>query len=288
MGHIFYVNGRYLPRAQASVHVEDRGYQFADGVYEMFLVHAGRLIGQEAHLNRLGRSLGEVRIPWPMGRRPLELVMKEVLRRNGVQHGLLYLQVTRGVAPRNHVFPPSSVCPGLVITAGHLPPFNRSAASRGVAVITTPDERWKRPDIKSLSLLPNVLAKQKAWEAGAYEAWLIDSKGQITEGAASNAWIVTRGGTLVTRQAGCCILEGVTRGIVTDLIEKESLVFEERPFTIAEAQAAREAFLTSASSCVKPVTSIDGKLVGQGEAGPLTQRLVDLFADHLDLKPETA
>ena len=280
MSRIAYVNGRYLPHHDAVVHVEDRGYQFSDGVYEVIAVQRGRLLDEEAHLDRLDRSLAELRMRWPMSRAALGMVMRQMIRRNRIDDsGALYLQITRGVAPRNHAFPLRSK-PALVMTARRLPAFDLAAARRGVGVITAPDQRWRRPDIKSISLLANVLAKQLAVEAGAFEAWLVEDDGTVSEGTASNAWIVTADGELVTRQADTSILNGITRSAVLRLAEERDLRLVQRPFSVAEARAAVEAFVTSTTSWVKPVVRIDGVPVGEGVAGPLTLRLLDAYAAH--------
>jgi D-alanine transaminase len=287
VGKIAYVDGRYVPHRRAYVHVEDRGYQFADGVYEVIAVNRGRLIDEEPHLDRLARSLAELRLRWPMSREALRLVMREMIRRNRlVGLGSLYLQITRGVAARNHLFPVRAE-PVLVMTARALPPFDRQAARRGVRVITLDDLRWRRPDIKSVSLLPNVLAKQQAFEAGAYEAWLVDERGMITEGTASNAWIVTAADELVTRAADRSILGGITRAAVLRIARQHRLRLVERPFTVEEAKAATEAFLTSTTSWVKPVVEIDDAPVGEGVVGPLTERLLALYAAHAEQKGGT-
>ncbi len=282
MGRIAYIDGRYVPHRRAYVHVEDRGYQFADGVYEVIAVNRGRLIDEEPHLDRLARSLSELRLRWPMSREALRLVMREMIRRNRlVGLGSLYLQITRGVAARNHLFPVRAE-PVLVMTARALPPFDPQAARRGVRVITLDDLRWRRPDIKSISLLPNVLAKQQAFEAGAYEAWLVDERGMVTEGTASNAWIVTGADELVTRAADRLILSGITRAAVLRIARRHRLRLVERPFTVEEAKAATEAFLTSTTSWVKPVVEIDDAPVGDGVVGPLTERLLALYAAHAE------
>jgi D-alanine transaminase len=282
MSRIAYVNGRYVLHRDARVHVEDRGYQFADGVYEVIAVSHGRLIDEAAHLERMGRSLAELAMGWPMSREPLRVVMREMIRRNRLTAlGSIYMQVTRGVAPRNHAFP-SGARPVLVMTARILPAFDPHAANRGVRVITLADIRWKRPDIKSVSLLPNVLAKQQAIEAGAYEAWMMDDEGMITEGTASNAWIVTRDGELVTRAADRSILSGITRGAVLRLAREQGLRVVERPFSLEEARAATEAFLTSTTSWVKPVVQIDDVAIGAGAVGPLTSRLLALYIAHAE------
>jgi len=280
MSKIAYVNGRYLPHAEATVHVEDRGYQFSDGVYEVCEVARGSLIDMTRHLNRLDRSLRELRIAWPMHRSALEIVLREVVRLNGVRDGLVYLQVTRGVARRDHVFPASTTRPAMVVTAKRIDPETvaRRAAS-GVKVITVPENRWERVDIKSVGLLPNVLAKQQAKEAGAQEAWFVDPEGKVTEGGSTNAWIVDEAGKLVTRPADFGILRGITRTTVLDVAAKLGLTVEERPFSVEEAKRAREAFITSATSIVMPVVAIDGHPVANGHPGSVALSLREAFFD---------
>lgn len=286
MSRIAYVNGRYLPHQEASVHIEDRGYQFADGVYEVCEVRHGHLIEERRHLDRLDRSLRELRIPAPMSRAALGLVLKEVVRRNGVREGSVYLQVTRGVARREHVFPAPGTLPSLVVTARRANPVTQEAAAHaGAAVISVPENRWPRVDIKSLSLLPNVLAKQAAKEAGAREAWFVDTNGFVTEGASSNAWIVTRGGAIVTRPAEQGILRGITRTVVLEVARELGYQLEERPFTLAEAHAAAEAFITAASTLVMPVITLDGSPIGNGHPGPVTAALRQRFHDFAEVTP---
>lgn len=283
MSRIAYVNGRYLPLSAAGVSIEDRGFQFADGVYEVCEVHGGRLVDATRHLDRLDRSLRETRIESPMARAALIGVLREVVARNHVRDGMVYFQVTRGVARRDFPFPPRGTRPSLTVTARALDPAKLAAqAATGIAVISLPDNRWDRVDIKSVALLPNVLAKQQARDAGAQEAWFVDADGFVTEGASSNAWIVTQDGTLVTRSAESGILRGVTRSRVIDMIGARNAAFEERPFTMAEAQAAAEAFVTSATNLVMPVTRIDGRPVGDGEPGPLTLALRRAFHDSAE------
>jgi D-alanine transaminase len=272
MTRLAYVNGRYLPHARAMVHVEDRGYQFADGVYEVMPVHRGRLAEEGPHLDRLDYSLGQLRIAWPVARPVLALILRELVRQNGVENGLVYLQVTRGVAPRDHRFP-AAAASALVITTKRLKPLSPSLIEDGVRVVTIPDIRWRRCDIKTVSLLPNVLGKQRAVEAGAYEAWQVDGEGMVTEGTSTNAWIVTADGTLVTRQASAAILNGVTRLALARLLAADGIGWAERPFSVGEAKAAREAFLTGTTAAVLPVTRIDGQRVGDGKPGPITRRL---------------
>src|SRR5215467_1406018 len=274
MSRIAYVNGRYLPHRQAAVHVEDRGYQFADGVYEVCEVREGRLVDEGRHLRRLTRSLAALRISLPMRLEALGMILRETIARNRVVDGLVYLQVTRGVARRDFLFPAAGTRPSLVVTARSLDRARQErSAAQGIAVVTVPDNRWERVDIKSVSLLPNVLAKQAAGDAGAKEAWFVDKDGFVTEGASSNAWIVTGAGKLVTRPAEYGILRGVTRTTLLDLVAAQKLGFEERKFSVAEAYEAREAFVTSASQTVMPVISIDGRPVGAGAPGPLATAL---------------
>jgi D-alanine transaminase len=280
MPRIAYVNGRYVPHARAMVHVEDRGYQFADAVYEVCEVARGYIIDMTRHLDRLDRSLSELRIAWPMHRSALQTVLREVIRRNGVMNGMVYLQVSRGVAPRDHVFPPASVRPAMVVTAKRMDP--KAAAKRaeaGVKIITVPEDRWARVDIKTVGLLPNTLAKQKAKEQGAQEAWFVDSDGTVKEGGSTNAWIVSQEGKLVTRPADFGILKGITRATVMDVAAKLGVAVEERPFTVEEAKAAREAFITSATSIVMPVVEIDGAAVANGHPGMLSLTLRKAFFD---------
>lgn len=272
MGRLAYVNGRYLPHSQGQVHIEDRGYQFADGVYEVVPVAAGQLVDEDLHLDRLEYSLRELKIDMPMRREALRLVSHEVIRRNRLTNGLLYMQVTRGVAPRDHKFPKAAK-PALVMTAKQTKPSSAEQLAAGLSVVTRPDIRWKRPDIKSISLLPNCLAKQEAHEADAAEAWLIDGEGNVTEGSSTNAWIVTKDKRVITREAERQILNGITRRVLLDVMRTEGYRFEERAFSLEEARQASEAFLTSSSNFVMPVTRIDDHSVGNGEPGPLTLAL---------------
>lgn len=281
MPRIAYVNGRYVPHGAAVVHIEDRGYQFADGAYEVVPIDRGRLVDEKPHLDRLAYSLGELRIAMPMDRRALKMVLREVIRRNGVSQGLVYLQVTRGVAPRDHKFPKSCKS-ALVITTKRLKPLPTDMLEKGVGIITVPDIRWKRRDIKSIALLPNILAKQQAAEQGAYEAWQVDESGLITEGASTNAWILTKAGEIVTRPSGHEILSGITRAAVLDLVADGKFKLAERPFSLAELQGAAEAFLTGSSIYVVPVTKVDGRPIGDGKPGPVTRRLREIFLARLE------
>ncbi len=279
MSRIAYVAGQYLPHRQAAVHIEDRGYQFADGVYEVIAVVDGHLVDEAPHLARLHRSLAELHIAAPMGDAALKIVIREIVRRNGVDSGIVYLQVTRGAAPREHAFPKAAT-PTLVVTARRTRPPDPRLGEDGIRVITIPDIRWQRCDIKSVALIANVLGKQAAREKGAYEAWQVDRAGEITEGTSTNAWIVTADGTVVTRAADTAILNGVTRLAVFDIIRREGYRLEERPFTLAEAKAAREAFLTSTTADLLPVVRIDDTSVGEGRPGPLGQKLRAAYFAH--------
>jgi D-alanine transaminase len=280
MPRIAYVNGRYVRHADAAVHIEDRGYQFADGVYEVCEVARGYIMDMRRHLDRLNRSLTELEIAWPMSRKALEVVMREVVKRNRVMNGLVYLQVTRGVAARDHVFPVTATRPAVVVTSKRTDPAAAlKRAENGLKVITVPENRWDRVDIKTVGLLPNVLARQKAKLAGAQEAWFVDPDGTVKEGAATNAWIVTRDGKLVTRPADHGILRGITRTTLFDLAGKLGLDIEERGFTVAEAKAAREAFITAATTVVMPVVEIDGNPVANGHPGSIALALRNAFFD---------
>jgi len=278
MSRIAYVNGRYLPFRDAKVHVEDRGYQFADAVYEVCEVRDGRLIDERRHIERLQRSLGELRIRMPMSPRALGVVLREVAARNRIGYGLVYLQISRGVARRDFAFPSPDVEPSLAVTARSLSiARNEALAAKGIAVITAPDNRWGRVDIKTVGLLPAVLARQGAIDHGAREAWFVDQDGKVTEGASANAWIVTAAGVVVTRHADHAILRGITRTVVLDVIKAQKLTVEERAFTLQEAYAAREAFVTSATQLAMPVVSIDGHTIGDGKPGPVVIALRQEF-----------
>ena len=286
MPRIAYVNGRYVPHREAAVHIEDRGYQFADSVYEICEVAHGFVIDVTRHLDRLNRSLGELSIAWPMARKALTVVMREVIRRNHVTDGLVYLQVTRGVAGRDFAFPSPDTPPALVVIARK---SNAATIAKrvesGIKIITVPENRWDRVDIKTTGLLPNVMAKQKAKEAGCQEAWFVDEDGNVKEGGSSNAWIVTRDGVLVTRPAAHGILRGITRTSLFDVAEKLGLKIEERKFSVAEAKAAREVFISSATTIAMPVVEIDGTTVANGHPGSVTLSLRQAFFDVAEKIP---
>jgi D-alanine transaminase len=274
MARIAYVNGRYLPFRDAKVHVEDRGYQFADAVYEVCEVRGGRLVDERRHLARLKRSLDEIRIRMPMSAAALGVVLREVVACNRIGYGLVYLQISRGVARRDHAFPKPEPAPSVVVTARRLDRArNEALAKSGIAVVSMPDNRWGRVDIKTVGLLPNVLARQAAIEQGARDAWFITDDGLVTEASSANAWIVTPAGKLVTRHADHAILRGVTRAVALDVIKAQNLTVEERAFTLDEAYAAREAFITSATQIVLAVVRIDGHIIGDGRPGPVASAL---------------
>lgn len=285
MSRFAYVNGRFVRHGEAAVPIEDRGYQLADGVYEVWAVFDGKLADAEGHFARLWRSLDALRIAHPMSQASLTMVLREAVRRNKVKEGLCYLQITRGVAKRDHAFPNPAVPPAIVVTAKSL---DRSAteakAAKGASVISVPENRWGRCDIKSIGLLPNVLAKQAARERGALEAWFVDDMGLVTEGASSNAWIIDAEGALRTRDTNANILRGVTRSTLLEVIRETGLPFSEKPFTIAEAQAAKEAFITGAGSLVTPITQIDGVKLGDGQPGPVAIGLRRSYMERARLK----
>lgn len=281
MSRIAYVNGRFVPKGEAFVHIEDRGYQFADAVYEVWALFGGKLADAEGHFVRLERSLSELSIPMPMSRAALTHVLRETVRRNRVEEGLVYLQVSRGVATRDHAFPAEGTRPSVVITVSRVDrAASEARAAKGVSVVTTPENRWGRCDIKTVGLLPNALAKQKARQAGAVEAWFVDELGLVTEGASSNAWIVDGDGVLRTRDTNANILRGVTRNSLIEVIREAGLKVEERPFTPDEARQAKEAFITGAGTLVLPVVAVDGKPVGDGVPGPIAARLRRLYIER--------
>jgi D-alanine transaminase len=277
-GRIAYVNGRYVRHGRAGVHIEDRGLQFADAIYEVWGVIGGHIADDEEHLDRLERSVREIGMAMPMGRGALKLVVREVARRNKVRDGLVYLQVTRGAVKRDHAAPLAPPRPTLILTARSIDP---SVSDRrhhdGIRVVTRPDERWARRDIKSTALLPNILAKTAARDAGAFEAWLVDDDGFVTEGSSTSAWIVDRNGQVITRDLSHAILPGVTRRVILEAAASAQLPIVERKFTAAEALAAREAFISAATLGATPVVEIDGQRIGDGKPGLLTRRIQELY-----------
>jgi D-alanine transaminase len=284
-GRIAYVNGRYLPHTKAGVHIEDRSLQLGDGIYEVASIVAGKLVDEEEHLDRLERSLREMGMGMPMGRPALKLVMREMVSRNRVRDGLLYMQVSRGAVRRDHPIPDVVPRPTLIMTIrGQDPAAGEKKRTEGVAVITRPDQRWARRDIKTVQLLPNLLAKTEARKTGAYEAWFVDQDGFVTEGASTNAWIVDEENHVVTRQLSYDILPGVTRRVILEAAAATGLPVIERKFTVAEARKAREAFLSSASGAAIPVIKIDDVTVGDGRPGPLTRRIHALYAQRAGIE----
>jgi len=286
MSRIAYVNGAYVPLARAAISVLDRGFQFADSIYEVWAIRGGRMFDADAHMARLRRSLSELRIRLDIGDKALFAVLRETQRRNRVNEGIVYVQVSRGMAPRDHVFPASTVRPTIIVTAKTL---DRSAiakrAAQGITVITLPETRWARCDIKSVNLLPNVLARQSAKEKGAFEAWFVDADGQVTEGTSSNAFIVDAEGRIRTSALSNRILHGVTRAALIEIARERQMKVLEQPFTVEEAKRAREAFISAASNPAVPVIAIDNVSVGDGRPGPIAKAL---RAFYLGAEPQNS
>lgn len=284
MSRVSYVNGQYTPHTHATVHIEDRGFQFADAVYEVIAVQHGHLVDGDGHFDRLARNLGELAIPLPMSRGALKLVIRELLRQNRVKFGALYLQISRGQAPRDFPFP-EDLEPTLVMSVKRLKPFDFERTAKGVDVITIQDIRWKRCDIKTVSLLAGAMGKTEAVNKGAFEAWQVDADGFVTEGTSSNAWIVTKDGELVTRHTDTAILGGITRQTVLKLATNQGLNYVERAFSVDETKNAAEAFTTSTTAFIRPVVKIDGDNVGTGEPGPFCLKLLELYGQHMERRP---
>jgi D-alanine transaminase len=280
MARVAYVNGRYLMRDMAAVSIEDRGYQFADGVYEVIWVQQGRPVDLGRHLDRLDDSLQSLGISRPMSHAALKVVVGEVIRRNLLRNGHVYIQSTRGVSRRDHLVPEGTL-PSLVVMASRESQRDAHIQEQGVAVITIPDIRWKRCDIKSIALLPNIIGKQKASQGNAFDAWQVNGHDIITEGTTTNAWIIGAKGEVITHPANHSILSGITRQVVMELAMEEGLSVYERPFTVAEARRAKEAFITSTTNYVVPVVSIDGHKVGAGRPGPVTKSLLKRYLAHM-------
>jgi D-alanine transaminase len=280
VSRIAYVSGRYVPHAEARVAIEDRGYQLADGVYDVAPVAAGAIIDLAPHLDRLDYSLRELAIAQPMPRAALALVCAETVARNRVGEGIVYVQVTRGVAPRDHGFPTHPVRPALVVTAKALRWPDRAVHDPGIGVLTVPDLRWGRCDIKAIALVANVLAKQQARAAGAYEAWFVRPDGTIAEGASTNAWIVDAEGCVVTRPLGRELLAGITRATVLRLARDAGYQVRERAFGRDELATAREAFLTSTTNLVRAVVAVDGRPIANGHPGEVARTLRDRCIAH--------
>lgn len=281
MPRFAYVNGSYLPHDSASVHIQDRGFQFADGVYEVVYLYKGQMIDADPHLARLQRSLDELQMAVPMSMKALKLVMKELVRKNRVKTGMLYLQVTRGTSERDFPFPKDCL-PTVVMTTTRLAPYNLAQVEKGLKIMSLEDIRWKRCDIKTVGLLGAAWTKQIALDQGFDDAWMLDAEGKVTEGTSNNAWIIRDDGNLQTRPPSHEILNGITRRAVLACAEREGVKVIEAPFLLEEAKHAREAFVTSATACVKPVHSIDGHPVGDGKTGPMTRKMAKLYLEHLN------
>lgn len=281
MSRIAFVNGQFVPHGDAYVHVEDRGYQFADGIYEVCEIRDGQIIDLDGHMTRMQYSLSELQIAMPMAVEALTVKMKQTVKRNYVQDGLIYLQVSRGVAPRNHAFPDRNVKSSIVLTAKSVSPTSKLAYyENGVSVISVPENRWARPDIKTIGLLPNCMAKQEAKEQGAFEAWFVDDEGMVVEGSSSNAWIINQDNEIITKNADGSILKGITRAAILKQVEDQNLTIIERAFSLREAILAKEAFISSATTIVLPVVKIDNHLVAGGKVGVMAQKLFQDFYQY--------
>jgi D-alanine transaminase len=277
MSRVGYVNGSYLPEEQGKISIFDRGFLFADGIYEVTAVVNRKLVDYDAHMERLERSLGEIRMDWPCSKDELRAMHLDMVKRNNLDEGWIYMQITRGSADRDFKFP-KGVKPTLIAFTQAKKLVDNPDAVRGVSVITVPDIRWARRDIKSVMLLAPVLGKQAAYEAGAFEAWMVED-GKVTEGTSSNAYIV-KDGKVITRELSNSILAGCTRRALFRLATEKGVTLEERAFTIDEAYEADEAFLTSASNFVMPIVEIDKKRVGGGQPGPVTRKLREMFLEE--------
>ena len=282
MSRIAFVIGRFIRQDNVAINIEDRGYQFSDGVYEVIAVFNGMLVDSGLHFDRLENSLAELKITPPFSRMVLSLIMKRVIRRNCIDQGFLYLQITRGVAPRNHAYPTVTLTPSVVVMARHKRLPTLGDINIGAKIVTVLETRWSRPEIKTISLLPNVLAKQEAFERGAFEAWFVDQKGNILEGASTNAWIVIGANELVTHPLNHAILAGITRQSLINIAREKNFLITERPFNIKEAINAKEAFLTSTTSFVMPVVSINGNQIGSGRCGKITAKLFNYYNQYLN------
>lgn len=276
MPRFAYANGNFVRHSAAHIHIEDRGFQFADGVYEVVALIGNKWADERGHLDRLERSLKEISISMPVSREALRMLMRELARKNRIQNGNVYIQITRGRARRDFKFPGADTRPSLVMTASPFKFNGNSNVIKGARAISVPDIRWKRPDIKSISLLPQVLAKQSAAEKRAYEAWMVDANGYVTEGSSSNAWIV-KGDKIITRPADNAILRGVTRTALAKICADLQIAFEERAFTLDEAYEADEAFNTGAVALIVPIIELDDHKIGSGQPGPVARRLYEEY-----------
>ncbi len=281
--NIAYVNGEFLPEDQAKVSIFDRGFLFGDGIYEVTPVIDGRLVDRAAHMSRLKRSLGEIRINPPVPLDDIDQLQADLVEKNNITEGRVYLQVSRGVAERDFPFP-RDPRPSLVMFARQVPFLDTEASRRGIRVKTVPDLRWKRRDIKTVMLLASAMAKQEAIEAGFDDAWMVED-GLVTEGSSNNAYMV-KDGQVQTRHLSNDILPGCTRRALLDLASETDVRVLEKPFTPEEAKAADEAFITSATNLVMPVVGIDDTVIGESKPGPLTKRLRDLYIQHARARPE--
>ncbi|MEN3793843.1 D-amino-acid transaminase [Fulvimarina sp. MAC3] len=282
MPRIIYVNGSYVPETEAKISVFDRGFLFADGIYEVTAVLSGKLVDFSGHMKRLRRSLSELAMASPASDDDLLAIHRDLISRNGIEDGLVYMQITRGAAERDFAFPPEGTEPSLVLFTQEKALRETPASKTGITVATVPDLRWSRRDIKTVQLLYPSMAKMEAKGKGADDAWMVDGDGFVTEGTSNNAYIVKADGTVVTRHLSNDILHGITRAAVVGLSEQEGRSVEVRPFTVEEAKAAQEAFVTSASAFVMPVVSIDGTTIGAGAPGDFTRRLRERYIAHAE------
>ncbi|MER0239307.1 D-amino-acid transaminase [Fulvimarina sp. MAC8] len=282
MSRTVYVNGSYVPENEAKISVFDRGFLFADGVYEVTAVLSGKLVDFAGHMKRLRRSLSELALASPANDDELLAIHRELVSRNGIEEGLIYMQISRGVADRDFAFPPEGTEPSLVLFTQQKTLRETTVSKTGITVATVPDLRWRRCDIKTVQLLYPSLAKMEAKAKGADDAWMVDENGFVTEGTSNNAYIVKQDGTVITRHLSNDILHGITRASVVGLAEQEGCTVEVRPFSVDEAKAAQEAFITSASAFVMPVVSIDGQTIGAGTPGDFTRRLRERYIAHAE------
>ena len=273
MSRIAYVNGSYVPYGHASISMDDRAHYFGDAVYEVIYFKDNKLIDVQPHFDRLLQSLEKVRIPAVRSQKSLELILKELIRRNTVKRGIVYFQMSRGTSPRDHIFPRQEK-PSLIALVKPMP---LKDVTKGVKVITAPDTRWKRCDIKCTMLMPSVLARQQALEQGGYEAWMVNEKGYITDGAATNAYIVTKEGEVWTHPAGTEILSGVIRKGLLELAPAMGITIKEKPFTLKDIEQAAEAFLSSTTQTVVPVVQINDHTIGNGKPGSVTMKLRNAY-----------
>ncbi|MBP2550679.1 D-alanine transaminase [Neorhizobium galegae] len=275
MSRIVYLNGAWLPEADAKVSIFDRGFLFADAIYEVTGVVGGKLLEYEGHAARLQRSMTELGITCPLSPDDLLEVHREIVRRNALNEGLIYLQISRGTADRDFAYPKDPT-PTLTLFTQAKPVLDNPKVATGISVALLPDQRWARRDIKTVQLLYPSMAKMEAASRGADDAWLVED-GFVTEASSATAHIISKDGRLITRPLSHAILHGITRASVLDIAEEAGIAFEERAFTPDEAMDAAEAFITSATNFVLPVVSIDGQPVGDGKPGPLTLKLRALY-----------